>query len=86
MPYDVQITPAATRDLKKLPREFAVAVRRKIDGLITNPRPNGVQKLVGEDNLYRIRTGDYRILYTIEDQKLIVVVVKVGNRRDVYRR
>jgi mRNA interferase RelE/StbE len=56
-----------------------------IDSLAANPRPQGVEKMKGEKNLYRVRTGDYRILYTIEDRKLIVLVVKIGNRRDVYR-
>ncbi len=85
MAYEIQFTPAAERNLRKLPRHIIPIVERKIDGLATNPRPKGVEKMQGEGNLYRIRSGDYRILYTIEDRKLIVVVVKIGNRRDVYR-
>ena len=84
MPYEIHLTPAAERNLKKLPRHIVPIVQRKIETLAANPRPQGVEKMRGEENLYRIRTGDYRILYTIEDRKLIVLVVKIGNRRDVY--
>ncbi len=56
----------------------------RIEGLAGNPRPPGSEKLSSEDK-YRLRQGDYRILYEIADQHLIVTVVKVGNRRDVYR-
>ena len=50
-----------------------------------NPRPPGVKKLAGENDLYRIREGDYRIIYTIEDKELIVLVVKIGDRKEIYR-
>jgi mRNA interferase RelE/StbE len=56
----------------------------KIQTLASNPRPVGAEKLSGEDK-YRLRQGDYRILYEIVDDELVVTVVKVGNRRDVYR-
>ena len=57
----------------------------KIRGLEENPRPPGAEKLSGDDK-YRLRQGDYRILYEIQDRQLIVTVVRIGNRRDVYRR
>ncbi len=50
-----------------------------------HPRPQGVKKLTGEDYLYRIREGDYRIIYTIQDKELIVLIVKIGDRKEVYR-
>ena len=50
-----------------------------------DPRPSGVKKLGGEDDLYRIREGDYRIIYTVQDKELIVLVVKIGDRKEVYR-
>ena len=56
-----------------------------IEALERNARPSGVAKLSGSDDLYRLRVGDYRIVYQIEDAKLIVLIVKVGHRRDVYR-
>ncbi len=56
-----------------------------MDALAANPRPKGVKKLTGLDNLYRIRAGDYRIVYQIRDDRLIVLVVRIGHRKDVYR-
>ncbi len=56
-----------------------------MDGLAVNPRPKGVKKLSGLDDLYRIRVGDYRIVYQIHDDRLIVLVVRIGHRKDVYR-
>jgi len=58
----------------------------KIDGLRVNPRPNGSKKLNKEDPLYRIRVGDYRVVYQIQDKILLVLILKVGHRRDIYRR
>jgi mRNA interferase RelE/StbE len=58
---------------------------KRLKTLRDNPRPQGVKKLVGEENLYRIREGDYRLIYTIEDKKLIVLVVKIGDRKEIYR-
>mgnify|MGYP001580816136 FL=1 len=56
-----------------------------MDALAATPRPKGVKKLTGTDDLYRIRVGDYRIVYQIHDDRLIVLVVRIGHRRDVYR-
>ncbi len=55
---------------------------RKLDD---NPRPHGTEKLTGSEDFYRIREGDYRIIYTIKDKELIILVVKIGHRKDVYR-
>jgi len=57
-----------------------------IDGLATDPWPTGSKKLVGEIDLWRVRVGDFRIIYTIEDEVLVVHVVRIGNRRDVYEK
>jgi mRNA interferase RelE/StbE len=59
---------------------------RKIDSLSLDPRPPGVKKLKGEEGIYRIRDGDFRIIYKLEDQRLLILVLSVGNRREVYRR
>ena len=59
---------------------------RTIDALATEPRPEGVRKLGGEKDLYRIRVGDFRVLYRVEDRVLIILVIAIGNRRDVYRK
>ncbi|MGI8508153.1 MAG: type II toxin-antitoxin system RelE family toxin [Gemmatimonadaceae bacterium] len=85
MAYQILIDPAAVRELKK----FALRVRRSvaeaINALAENPRPLGSRKLAGSTNGYRIRVGDYRISYHIADKVLHVLIVKVGNRKGVYR-
>lgn len=84
MPYRVLFTPAAERDLGALPPDVRVRVEARISGLGVNPRPPGCKKLSGRGNLWRIRAGDYRILYEIHDRALFVLVVKIGHRGDVY--
>jgi len=61
-------------------------VSRKIDALAQDPRPAGVKKLEGEADIYRVRDGNFRIIYRLEDRKLLILVLLVGDRRDVYRR
>ena len=86
MPYAVAIAPAARRDLKKIPRKALQRIAETIDALADDPRPPGTVKLAGEENLYRVRVGDYRILYEIHDDQLLILVVRVGPRRDIYRK
>jgi mRNA interferase RelE/StbE len=83
--YEIVLTRAAERGLGSLPKADLRRVDAKILGLAAAPRPPGAKKLEGVDNLYRIRSGDYRIVYQIEEARLAVVVVDVGNRRDIYR-
>jgi mRNA interferase RelE/StbE len=85
MRYRLDYLSAATRSIEKLPRSIQQRVMIRLEMLSDNPRPPGSVKLTGED-AYRIRVGDYRIIYTIEDQRLIVLVIDVGHRREVYRR
>ena len=85
MAYRITIEPAALRELSKLPIDARQRVVDAISGLAAEPRPAGVKKLSGSTSSYRLRVGDYRVLYTIADRVLSVIVVKVGNRRDVYR-
>lgn len=85
MAYSIELTSAALRALRKLPGDVRQRVADMIDALADDPRPAGVRKLSGSDDVYRIRTGDYRILYQIADKALVVLVVHVGHRRDVYR-
>lgn len=82
--YSVLIRRSAAKEIDALPLKDRRRVVARINGLATNPRPAGCEKLSGEEK-YRIRQGDYRILYEIVDRDLIVTVVRVGNRRDVYR-
>jgi mRNA interferase RelE/StbE len=82
--YSVFIQPSAAKELEKLPVEQRRRIGKKIRSLADEPRPYGCEKLSGDD-LYRIRQGDYRVVYSIEDKVLVVLVVRVGHRRDVYR-
>jgi len=84
--YTVTILPAALRVLRSLPRNIRTRIRGEIDSLAENPRPHGVKSLQGSQKGYlRVRVGDYRIIYRIEDDRLLVVVVGIGHRREVYR-
>ncbi len=85
MPYRVTVTPAADKVIARLPKDLRARVTARLVALSANPRPTGSIKLSGQD-AYRIRVGDYRIIYTIHDDRLIVLVVDVGHRRDVYHR
>ena len=84
--YRVLLRPPAQKFLRKL-RDKTLAARlvEAMRGLANNPRPPGCDKLAGLDDLYRIRVGDYRIVYQIQDAVLLVLVVKIGHRREVYR-
>ena len=81
--YKVLVKTSAAKELDALPKKDRKLVAKRIESLGDNPRPPGCQKLSGEDK-YRVRQGPYRILYLIEDDEIIVVVVKIGHRRDVY--
>ncbi|YAG10111.1 Plasmid stabilization protein [Nostoc sp. DSM 114167] len=73
------------KQLKKIPSELQERIQIKIDDLATEPRPNGVKKLKGKENAYRIRIGDYRVIYDIFDDLLVVNVVEVGHRKNIYK-
>lgn len=81
--YTVEFITSASREIKKLPKRAQKQVRDKIEELKVDPRPPGCTKLSGRD-AYRVRTGDYRIIYEINDKKVLVTVFRAGNRRDVY--
>jgi mRNA interferase RelE/StbE len=83
--YTVAILPSALRQLAELPRHDQKRIKERIDRLAVDPRPPGVQKLKGESDLFRLRSGDYRVIYSIEDVRMIVLVIRIGHRRDVYR-
>ena len=83
--YKIELTATARRSLNSLPRAILRRVDAKILGLGQNPRPRGAKKLRDRDNLLRVRVGDYRIVYRVEDAGLVVLVVRIGHRREVYR-
>ena len=85
MPYRVEWKPSAARAFRKLPRQAQDRIRPRVDALATNPRPEGVKKLEDDDNAWRIRVGEFRILYEIHDVVLVVMVLRVAHRREVYR-
>jgi mRNA interferase RelE/StbE len=85
MTYRIEFVNQAAKQFTTLPGQIQEQLKAKIDALSSNPRPYGVTKLAGEDDLYLIRSGDYRIIYTIQDRQLLILVVKIGHRRDVYR-
>lgn len=86
MAYTVAYKPCADRDLKKLPQNVRPKIIVKIGSLADNPRPPDVKKLSGElHSLYRVRVGDYRVIYKIEDDKLVVLVVEIEHRKNSYR-
>ena len=84
--YQIEFTASASKQLKKLPEEEKTRIRDKIDELADNPRPDGVVKLTNSENSYRIRVGSYRVLYDIFDDILLISVIKVRHRKDVYRK
>lgn len=85
MTYEIELRPAAVRALKRIDRQDRGRIQGAIALLAANPRPPGAKALRGQDGL-RIRVGPYRILYTIQDSRLLVVIVTLGHRRDVYDR
>jgi mRNA interferase RelE/StbE len=78
--YRIEFKPSAARSLGKLPAQTRKRIAAKVNALAKNPRPPGVEKLSGAESLCRIRVGDYRIIYEIQDQVLLILVVKVGHR------
>jgi mRNA interferase RelE/StbE len=85
-PYRVEILPGAKKALKAVHENFRRRIVTVIDSLQRNPRPVGSKKLQGEEHAYRIRIADYRIIYEVHDKVLVVMVVRIGHRREVYRK
>jgi mRNA interferase RelE/StbE len=86
MTYAVALSPAAARQLRKLDPQARRRVQAAIELVAIEPRPPAATQLVGGGGEWRVRTGDYRIIYEIEDDQLLVLVLTVGHRRDVYRK
>ena len=85
MHYRIEVTKAAARDLRALPANILKRVDARILSLAEKPRPDGVRKLVGSADLYRLRVGDYRIIYEIQDAVILVCIIRVRHRGEVYR-
>jgi mRNA interferase RelE/StbE len=83
--HRVQIKESALKALKRLPAPVRARAWEAISDLADDPRPQGCRKLAGEDDLWRIRIGDYRVVYQVLDAVLTVLVVRIAHRREVYR-
>lgn len=86
MAYSVEVAPAARRQVKKLEKGLQKRIVTAIEALGEDPRPKGAKKLSTTKELYRVRESDFRIIYEIRDEVLHVLVVKIGHRREVYRK
>ena len=84
--HRIIFAPRAERDFRALSREVQRRLKPRIDTLAHNPRPRGVKALSGEEGLLRLRVGDYGIIYQVEGHALTVLILKIGHRREVYRR
>jgi mRNA interferase RelE/StbE len=82
--YSLSFKTSVAKDLRQIPKRDVQNILKRIEGLADDPRPSGSEKLSGQER-FRVRQGTYRIIYEIKDQELVITVVKVGHRRDVYR-
>ena len=83
--YSVEISRTAERQLKRLSQGERQRIARTVAMLAIEPRPRGARKLAGYDDVFRVRTGRYRVIYSVEEDRLVVLVLKIGHRKDVYR-
>ena len=84
--YKVEISSSAEKALKKIPRKDLIKVIETIQKLGIDPKPPGCRKLSGEEDIFRVRQGNYRIIYEVEGKKLLILVLKIGHRKDIYRK
>jgi len=83
--YSIRWKPSATKDLRRLPKDSIPRILRAVEQLASDPLPQGTRKLIGSERSYRLREGDYRIIYTVEANELVIQIVRIGHRKDVYR-
>ena len=83
--YRVTFARSAGKELEDLDRKLAMRILQRIEGLATQPRPPGVRKLRGAVSLWRLRVGDYRVIYSVDDSILVVDIIAVRHRSDAYR-
>ena len=86
MAYSVEFRPAVLKSLKRLPLRELRRIKKKIDDLAENLPDPRTTKMKGDNPFHKIRSGDYRIIYEIHDDRLVILVVKIGHRKDVYQR
>ena len=83
--YQIEFKSSASKEIEKLPRPMVARVVDAIGALASNPYPQGVKKLSGFDRTYRIRVGDYRVLYSVYENRLVIEIIRIAHRKDVYR-
>ena len=83
--YRVEVSATAERQIRKLPREDQLRVLRAIRPLASEPHPPGARRLRGYDDIFRIRVGTYRVFYRVEGRRPVIIILKVGHRREIYR-
>ena len=86
MNYSIEFRPAVLKFMKRLPRKDLRRIKKRIDDLSENLPNPATTKMKGSNSFHKIRTGDYRIIYEIHEERLVILVVKVGHRKDVYKR
>lgn len=84
--YSITYKPSAAKALRKLDRQYQRTIITAIDALTHQPRPDGVKKLQGGEGEYRLRVGPYRVIYDINDSELIIMVLHLSHRKDIYRK
>jgi mRNA interferase RelE/StbE len=85
MTYSIKFRPSVEKSLKKLPQKELIQIKRKIDALAENLPDPATTKMKGNNKFHKIRAGDYRIIYEIHDDTLVILVAKIGHRKDVYK-
>jgi mRNA interferase RelE/StbE len=83
--YSIEWKSSATKELKKLPKPVIAKIVRAVEDLVTNPRPDGFRKLTDTENTYRIRIGDYRVVYNVFEKRLVIEIIRVRDRKDAYK-
>ncbi|MYG80807.1 MAG: type II toxin-antitoxin system RelE/ParE family toxin [Gemmatimonadetes bacterium] len=84
--HEIEISRTAEKQLRKFPRDVQERIVRRMLLLAEDPFPQGAKKLTGYDDVYRVRVGRYRILYSLSRRRLVIIILKVGQRKDIYRR
>ena len=84
--YKIEVSRTAEKQLKKLSKPNQIRIVKRIQQLSIDPFPEGSRKLAGFDDIYRVRVGDYRVLYSVDNGKVLIIVLKLGHRKDIYRR
>ncbi len=86
MTYAIKFRPSVEKDIRHLPKKELIRIKRKIESLAENLPDEATTKMKGNNNFHKVRIGDYRIVYEIHDDVLVILVVKIGHRKDIYKK